>query len=119
MESAKCFGADILLLFVFTQPLYYGKFAGSQFADLTKNQIDEIGEKVFRATLKDVDTGNVSISKKIDEGQPAQKILEELERGIDLVVMGSRGHGAISGAVTGSVTQKVLALAPCPIMVVK
>jgi nucleotide-binding universal stress UspA family protein len=38
---------------------------------------------------------------------------------IDLVVMGSRGHGAITGLALGSVAQKLLATLGAPILIVR
>lgn len=40
------------------------------------------------------------------------------EHGIDVIVMGSRGHGALAGAVLGSVTNQVLREVDIPVMVV-
>ena len=37
----------------------------------------------------------------------------------DLIVLGSRGLGALSGLVMGSVSQKIVQLAPCPVLIVK
>lgn len=119
IECAKCFQADILLLFVFSQPLYFGKFTTSKFAEFTDAQIEEISKRVFEATLKGIDTQGIKLSKKVAKGHAATKIVEEAEKGFDFIVMGCRGHGTISGMVTGSTTQKVLALSACPIMVVK
>ena len=36
----------------------------------------------------------------------------------DLIVTGSRGHTAIAGIVLGSVAQRLLHLADCPVLVV-
>ena len=36
----------------------------------------------------------------------------------DVIVAGTRGHGPITGAIVGSVTQQLLHLAPCPVLVV-
>ena len=36
----------------------------------------------------------------------------------DLIVVGTRGHGPLVGAVTGSVTQQLLHDAPCPVLAV-
>lgn len=70
------------------------------------------------ATLKDIDIGNVQLLKKHSPGYPAISILEEMKREFDLVVMGTCGHGVFTGAVLGSVTQRVLAHAQCPVLVV-
>jgi nucleotide-binding universal stress UspA family protein len=53
-------------------------------------------------------------------GHPAAAILEEIEKeAFDLVVMGSRGYGPISGSLLGSVSQHVLRRAKYPVMIVK
>jgi len=62
--------------------------------------------------------GKVPLLKKGSSGYPASSILDEIKREFDLVVMGTRGHGVFAGAVLGSVTQRVLARASCPVLVV-
>lgn len=68
--------------------------------------------------MKDIDLGNVTLSKKHTTGHPASTILDEMKREFDLVVMGTRGHGVLTGAIVGSVTQRVLAHAQCPVLIV-
>jgi nucleotide-binding universal stress UspA family protein len=56
----------------------------------------------------------------IREGHPATIIVETAkEEGYDLIVMGSSGHTGVVGALLGSVAQKVLAEADCPVLVVR
>jgi nucleotide-binding universal stress UspA family protein len=51
--------------------------------------------------------------------QPAHEIADiARDAGADLILMGSRGHGAIAGLTMGSVTQRLLHVAPCPVLVV-
>ncbi|RIX45032.1 MAG: universal stress protein [Rhodocyclales bacterium GT-UBC] len=56
----------------------------------------------------------------IHVGQPAEVIARMAgELNCDLIVMGSHGRGGLAGLVAGSVAQRVLHLAPCPVLLVK
>lgn len=51
------------------------------------------------------------------EGSPADALLEHAPD-TDLLVVGRRGHGAVADALLGSVSLRVTAHAPCPVVVV-
>ena len=52
--------------------------------------------------------------------RPAHLIAEAArEVGAELIVLGSRGHTAVGGLLVGSVTQRLLHTAPCPLLVVR
>lgn len=51
--------------------------------------------------------------------QPAQGIADiATEVGADVIVVGTRGHSTIGGLLAGSVTQRLLSVAPCPVLAV-
>jgi nucleotide-binding universal stress UspA family protein len=55
---------------------------------------------------------------KLEAGDPAEKIVAEAATGgYDVVVVGSRGHGALGRLFLGSVSTEVVARAPCPVLV--
>ena len=53
------------------------------------------------------------------DAQPHQPIVEEAKKkNVDLIVMGTRGMTGLKRVFLGSVAQKVIGYAPCPVMVV-
>lgn len=53
-------------------------------------------------------------------GDPAEEIIAlATDQRADLIVIGSRGHGRLAGLLLGSVAQKVLAHASCPVLIVR
>jgi nucleotide-binding universal stress UspA family protein len=62
----------------------------------------------------------VPCDSEILEGDPATCIAEAAEaRNADLVVVGSRGHGALTSALIGSVSREVMTRSPAPVMIVR
>jgi nucleotide-binding universal stress UspA family protein len=54
------------------------------------------------------------------EGRPAEQIVMQIRaKGIDLVVVGSHGHGRIQRLLLGSTAEQVLASAPCSVLVAR
>ena len=52
-------------------------------------------------------------------GDPTQSIINfAREHHADAIVVGRRGRGQLSGLLLGSVSQKLVTLAPCPVIVV-
>lgn len=63
---------------------------------------------------------NIQLITKIDKGKPADEILKVIKNNdIDLVVMGASGKHGLNRLYPGSVTERVVRSAPCPVLVVK
>jgi nucleotide-binding universal stress UspA family protein len=61
-----------------------------------------------------------AVERSVVLGQPAAEILTAAEEpGVDLVVIGARGLGLLGRLVLGSVSDRVVHHAPCPVLVVK
>lgn len=69
----------------------------------------EQGKKLLEESLKIFKDYQGKVSTSIKCGDPAREIIEKAEKGeYDLVIMGSRGLNALSRAMLGSVSNKVL-----------
>ncbi|MBU1611225.1 MAG: universal stress protein, partial [Proteobacteria bacterium] len=57
---------------------------------------------------------------RIFGGPTAEVIFDtaEVEK-VDMIVMGTRGKSELSGLLVGSVTHKILHIAPCPVLVIR
>jgi nucleotide-binding universal stress UspA family protein len=64
--------------------------------------------------------GTAEIVGEVLRGRPASVLAEEARKlSADLVICGSRGHGAIASLVLGSVSAELVDQAPCPVLVVR
>jgi nucleotide-binding universal stress UspA family protein len=78
------------------------------------------GEEVANDAAAKLREAGVDPVVAVLEGPPADAILNVAGvRECDLIVMGSRGHGALASLILGSVSQRVLARARVPVLVVK
>ncbi|MGH2913238.1 MAG: universal stress protein [Solirubrobacteraceae bacterium] len=74
-----------------------------------KRVVEELSAEGFDASLKIVNHVGP---------QPAHEIADlAREVGADLIVVGTRGHAALPGLLLGSVTLRLLHVAPCPVLV--
>ena len=120
LELARLSQAEVVLLHVNYTPQAYWGYTISYGITVTQEQLDQNGELALEATLTGIDTNSVVLTKKVESGHPVTMILEEIKKdNIDLIVMGSHGYGAISGSILGSVSQRVLQRASCPVLIIK
>ncbi|WP_088189220.1 universal stress protein [Desulfosporosinus sp. FKA] len=116
---ARQFNSEIELFHVTFTPEALG-YVLSKGVPVPQEQINISGEQALLRTLNSTTCEHVLVQKKQVPGHPATAILEEIKKEhIDLVVMGSRGYGPISGSLMGSVSQRVLHGAACPVLIVK
>jgi nucleotide-binding universal stress UspA family protein len=81
-----------------------------------KNKAKEMLEEYKIQSAKN----NVPIQIMITQGDPAQVIIELAKaKSYDLIIMGTRGRTAFQELLIGSVSQKVMHHASCPVMVVR
>ncbi|HEY6860419.1 MAG TPA: universal stress protein [Pseudolabrys sp.] len=117
---AKTSDADLIILTI------GGNITGAQLRELA----DAAGDlsKTLEATAKKIlgqarkralRIGARSIKLQTGWGDPAETIIDAVRRErADMLVVGRRGRGRLSGLLLGSVSQKLASLAPCAVVVV-
>ena len=98
-------------------PAYFGG-GGSVAATLARDAETET-ERILREAVLLVPAG-VSVST-VQSGEPVrQALIHQIETGHhDLVVMGSRGRGALRSVLLGSVSHYALHHSPVPVLIVR
>lgn len=76
-------------------------------------------EEWLRSHVRSAGIDPDTVATRVIIGSAAAAIVAEQERGgADLILLGTRGRGAIGRALLGSVAGAVLRSAPCPVLVV-
>jgi nucleotide-binding universal stress UspA family protein len=126
---AKTMGAEIVLLHVISDPIYYSStdyspimgFTG--FMDMNPLQLDNI-EGLKKASLHFLDKskhhlGEEKIKTLVKEGDFADSILKTAkEINADIIVMGSHSRRWLENIIMGSVTEKVLHHTTIPLYII-
>jgi nucleotide-binding universal stress UspA family protein len=84
-----------------------------------RRSLEESAARWLQDRLREADRqrGAVAIVEQSDE--PASEILRyATSNGIDLIVMGTHGRTGLARAALGSVAEKVVRAAPCPVLTV-
>lgn len=119
-ELARGLGAELLILTV------AGELAAEEMRRLAHAEqdigsaLDSAAEQiVVAAEARATNIGHSHMRRSLVWGNPAEAIIAEADREhADLIVVGRRGRGQLTGLLLGSVSQKLTSLANCPVLVV-
>ncbi|GAA1436457.1 universal stress protein [Microlunatus lacustris] len=119
-EEARTHGSGLTVLTAWSPPVVlvgpgyaaYPQHAESDFSSAMQSEQDAAIEAVLGAGP------DLRVNRVLVEGSAAPRLIAASD-GADLVVVGSRGHGAFAGMLLGSVSQHVTAHATCPVVVVR
>jgi len=125
MFMARQIGARLEILHVWEAPYYLLQDAmlslpgqspqplGRYARDLTQREMEKLVTEVRS-------TSDLRVQGGVESGSPAKTIIELAEAGgHDMIIMGTHGRGGLRHLFTGSVAEKVVRGAPCPVLTIR
>ena len=100
-------------------PMMMPEVAQALYAQLEQS-MKEDGDRLLTRIQSLLPPQSGPITKQLEVGSPAEVIVTTAEsRHVDLIVMGARGLGPLKERLFGSVSHRVMNLAPCAKLIVK
>jgi nucleotide-binding universal stress UspA family protein len=85
-----------------------------------RSYLTKEAEKMLNSAKESCEKQGIQFTSEVLQGSPASKIAEFAEKqNVDLIVIGSRGHSGITGAVLGSVANSLVHKSKVAVLVVK
>ena len=117
---ARAFQASLYLLHVEPpDPDFVGYGPGPQSVrDTVAGKIHEEHHQL-QEVESELKSKGVDVHALLVQGPTAEKILQEANRlRVEMIVIGSHGHGALKKLLVGSVAEGILRKVPCPVLIV-
>jgi len=122
-EFARTFGAKLVLLHV-VEDVLTRPFAAEAFTTSypqLQQEIEAASKEQLDAALTDDDRRTLSAEAvMLRSNQPADAIAAyAAERNADILITGTHGRGAVAHMLMGSVAERLVRTAPCPVLTVR
>jgi nucleotide-binding universal stress UspA family protein len=116
---AKAQGAEVVLVYVVDE-LVVDQFPGGNERGNVEAELKSDGQRAVKYAECLLEKAGVKSSSMLLKGRPFEQIVNTTKSfNIDLVVMGTYGRRGAERILIGSVAERVIEYAPCPVLVVK
>jgi nucleotide-binding universal stress UspA family protein len=113
-ELAQVCGAKLSLLHVIEVPVYAIEVA------LPLADLEQEARQSLARLLPEAAAAHVEVTRLVELGIPYHKILEVARaEHVDLIVMATHGRTGLGHLVLGSVAERIVRLAPCPVLTIR
>ena len=117
---AKQLQARVTLLHVIQPPLMAGADMGVWPSPTFLEELEAAVTSDMEGYLARVTAAGLEGEIVVVHGVPFQEILHAAkERQVDLIIMGTHGRTGLTHVLLGSVAEKVVRLAPCPVLIAR
>ncbi len=120
VELAKVFGACLHLLHCYS--LNFGSISpyGLAIPAGFDQSVRQAAQEKLDGSVEKVQAEGIEVSNQVTPILPSEAILGVAEDiGADLIVMGTRGLTGLKHVLMGSIAERTIRIAPCPVLTVK
>lgn len=118
-ELARAHGADLVLLHVFVELPLYAEMPATAVLQVYEEQRRWVQDELD-ARSKNAPAGNIRVRTRLETGSAPEMIARVArDEGADLVVVGTHGRTGLDRVMLGSVAERVMRIAPCPVLVAR
>lgn len=117
---AKEHGSQVILVHAYHLPVEFQQLEGAYLPPDFWTNVKTEAQQVLERHADRLRAQGIAVETVVREGYPATVIQEEAEeRRADLIVIGTRGLTGLKHLLLGSVAERVVQKAPCPVLTVK
>lgn len=119
-ELAKEHGSKVVLLHAYHLPVEFQQLEGAYLPPEFWTNVKTEAQQTIDEYATQVSKLGIEVEALVREGYPATVIEEEAERlPADLIVLGTHGLSGLKHLLLGSIAERVVQRAPCPVLTVK
>ncbi len=113
-------GSSVVLLHAYHLPVEFQQLEGAYLPPEFWANVKREAEDSLARFAKELSGQGISVQMAVCEGYAATAIIEEAtRRDVDLIVIGTHGLSGIKHLLLGSIAERVVQKAPCPVLTVK
>ncbi|QDU79449.1 Putative universal stress protein [Polystyrenella longa] len=120
-EFAKTFDAEVLVTAIVEEPSLMAELPPMGEAYFPPNLAEIQQQSAEKACQKKIEEHGLKNARVVVEiGTPFVEIVRiAREEEVDMIIIGTHGRGAIAHMLLGSVAEKIVRKAPCPVLTVR
>lgn len=119
-DLAQRLSSDLHLVNVVQTPIYAGAYGAAVPPYIDMNELENAAGNALREAADALQLSGSVTTHVVQSGQVSVAICDLAEElGVDLIVMGTHGRTGLAHVFLGSVAERTLRGAPCPVLTVQ
>jgi nucleotide-binding universal stress UspA family protein len=113
-------GSRLILLHAYHLPVEFQQLEGAYLPPDFWSSVKTEAQQSLARYAEDLDRRGLEVETAVREGYPAAVIVDEAaSQPADLIVIGTHGLSGLKHLLLGSIAERVVQKAPCPVLTVK